>query len=86
MSVPALIAWTQTKLGFAHRGRGMGIWTSCFFLGQFLSPWLSARVETVVGSIQGTFAVAGVAAMIAGAVGLASVLMRKPPVQSPNAA
>jgi MFS family permease len=86
MSVPALIAWTQTKLSFAHRGRGMGIWTSCFFLGQFLSPWLSARVETAAGSIQGTFAVAGIAAMIGGAVGLVSVQLRKPTVQSTSAA
>ncbi|MDI1294494.1 MAG: MFS transporter, partial [bacterium] len=40
MAVPALIAWAQTKLPFEHRGRGMGIWTACFFFGQFSSPFI----------------------------------------------
>ncbi len=38
MTVATLIAWAQTKLPFEHRGRGMGIWTSCFFFGQFFEP------------------------------------------------
>jgi MFS family permease len=33
-----LIAWALSKYGYQHRGRGMGIWGACFFLGQFLSP------------------------------------------------
>ncbi|MEJ2128504.1 MAG: MFS transporter [Woeseiaceae bacterium] len=76
MSVPALIAWTQTKLTFAHRGLGMGIWTSCFFFGQFISPWMSARAEGFTGSVQGAFAAAGVAAMGAAAIGLGWGLLR----------
>ncbi|MDE2042830.1 MAG: MFS transporter, partial [Alphaproteobacteria bacterium] len=40
MTVPVLIAWTQTKFGFANRGLGMGIWTSSFFLAQSQSPRL----------------------------------------------
>lgn len=82
MSVPALIAWTQTKLTFAHRGRGMGIWAACFFIGQFLSPWISARVDGIAGGIQGVFAVTGVAALIGSAIGLMSVLIRRPVVQA----
>ena len=76
MSIPALIAWTQTKLTFTHRGMGMGMWTSSFFLGQFISPWLSARAEAVTGSVQGAFAMAGMAALAAAAVGLAWGLTR----------
>ncbi len=68
MAVPGLIAWTQTKLPFKHRGRGMGIWTSCFFFGQFSSPWLVARVEEMVGTVQSAF-------MVAGAIGLAMALI-----------
>lgn len=71
MSIPAMIAWTQTKLTFAHRGLGMGIWISCFFFGQFSSPWLVARAESVTGSVQGAFALAGIAAAIAAIIGLA---------------
>lgn len=59
MAVATLIAWTQTKLPFEHRGRGMGIWTACFFFGQFSSPWLVARVESVMGTVQGAFVVSG---------------------------
>ena len=40
MTVPTLIAWTQVKFDFAHRGTGMGIWTGAFFLGQSQSPRL----------------------------------------------
>jgi MFS family permease len=76
MSVPALIAWTQTKASFANRGRAMGIWTSCFFLGQFLSPWLTGIAETVTGSVQGAFAVAGIASLAGGAIGFGWVVLR----------
>ena len=68
MSIPVLIAWTQSKLHFKHRGRGMGIWTTCFFFGQFSSPWLVARIEGVVGTVQGAFLAAGVIGLTAAIV------------------
>ena len=70
MSVPSLIAWTQTKVPAQHRGRGMGIWASCFFFGQFSSPWLVARIESLTGSVHGAFAVAGGIGLAAGCIGL----------------
>ena len=36
--LPTLIAWAISKYAFEQRGRGMGIWAACFFLGQFCSP------------------------------------------------
>jgi len=78
MSGPALIAWAQTKLTYMHRGMGMGIWTSCFFFGQFISPWVTSRGESVAGSVQGAFAMAGGAATVAAIIGIAySWLHRK---------
>jgi MFS family permease len=68
MSIPVLIAWTQSKLPFKHRGRGMGIWATCFFFGQFSSPWLVARAESVVGSVQGAFLCAGIIGLTAACV------------------
>lgn len=59
MAVPTLIAWAQGYLPFEHRGRGMGIWTSAFFLGQFLSPLLVSVARGWSGSMQGAFVVAG---------------------------
>lgn len=38
LAIPVLIAWALDSYDFMHRGRGMGIWAACFFLGQFLSP------------------------------------------------
>ncbi|WP_375195306.1 MFS transporter [Sphingobium sp.] len=68
MAVPTVIAWAQTKLPFEHRGRGMGVWTACFFFGQFSSPWLVHQTETLVGSMQGAFLAAGLAGVIAAAL------------------
>ncbi|MBB4612907.1 MFS transporter [Novosphingobium taihuense] len=59
MAVPTLIAWAQGYLPFEHRGRGMGVWTSTFFLGQFVSPLLVSLARTSSGSMQGAFLIAG---------------------------
>lgn len=83
MSVPSLIAWTQTKLPFEHRGRGLGIWTACFFFGQFSSPWLVARAEGITGSVQGAFMLAGIAGIVAAAIGFVSGLNRRSAAAAP---
>jgi len=70
MAVTTLIAWAQTKFPYQHRGRGMGVWTACFFFGQFSSPWLVARVESQLGSTQDAFTVAGMLALAAAVIGL----------------
>jgi MFS family permease len=70
MSVPALIAWTQTKLPFEHRGRGMGAWSTCFFLGQFCSPWFVHQLSTATGSMHGAFICAGIFGVAAAIVSL----------------
>ncbi len=68
MAVPALIAWTQTKYPFEHRGRGMGAWSTCFFLGQFASPLIVHQLSTLTGSMHGAFLCAGVGGLAAAAV------------------
>ena len=64
MAVPCLIAWAQTHLPFAHRGRGMGIWTACFFFGQFSSPLLVSLLRQATGHMQGAFLVAGLVGLV----------------------
>lgn len=64
MAVPTLIAWAQTYLPFQHRGRGMGIWTACFFFGQFSSPLLVSLIRNAAGTMQGAFVVAGILGLI----------------------
>ena len=44
MLIPILVSWALGTLTFHHRGRGMGLWNSCFWMGQFLSPLLVAAI------------------------------------------
>ncbi|MFM5908059.1 MAG: MFS transporter [Novosphingobium sp.] len=71
MTVPTLIGWAQTKFDFAHRGRGMGIWTAAFFLAQSQSPRMVHALVLHSGSMQGAFLAAG----LAGLAGLAAAVL-----------
>ena len=76
MAVPTLIAWTQTKFDFTHRGMGMGLWTAAFFLGQSQSPRLVHLIDAQAGSMQGAFTIAGAAGLAAAVVALVLHLAR----------
>lgn len=78
MAVPVLIAWAQKMLPAEHRGRGMGVWTSTFFLGQFVSPLLVSVARGEAGSMQGAFIIAGVISAV-GAVAAWLLLGRDKP-------
>lgn len=71
--VPALIAWTQSKFSFEHRGRGMGWWASSFFVAQFLSPAVVNLMRGYAGNLQAAFLAFG---MIAAACALLACLLR----------
>jgi MFS family permease len=47
--VPVFVSWALRSLDFRYRGRGMGLWTTCFFVGQFLSPSFVALVGKTRG-------------------------------------
>ncbi|WP_225206074.1 MFS transporter [Novosphingobium huizhouense] len=68
MAIPALIAWAQSKFSFEHRGRGMGVWTSAFFLGQAISPVVVGTVAARAGSMHAAFTLAGLTALVGGAL------------------
>jgi MFS family permease len=74
MAVPTLLAWTQTKFDFAHRGTGMGLWTAAFFLGQSQSPRMVHAIDVELQSMQDAFLSVGSVGVIAGAVGLVVAL------------
>src|SRR5215203_1101898 len=46
--LPSLLTWALSSLTFDQRGRGTGVWTSAFFVGQFVCP-------LVVLAISGAF-------------------------------
>ncbi|MCX7283298.1 MAG: MFS transporter [Novosphingobium sp.] len=68
MAVPALIAWAQSKFSYEHRGRGMGVWTSMFFLGQALSPIVVGNIAKASGGMQEAFLTTGLIGLATAAV------------------
>lgn len=62
--ISALIAWAQGKLSFEHRGRGMGLWASAFFTGNFVSPAVVSAVAAQVGGLKMAFAAFGALAAV----------------------
>jgi MFS family permease len=66
MTVPVLIAWGLNSLPPEFRGRGMGFWSSAFFLGQFISPLVVTGVRKLSGSLLNAFVVFGIICLILG--------------------
>lgn len=59
MCIPILISWGLRELPDAYRGRGMGLWTSAFFLGQFLSPVFVTLLRGWLGGLLQVFVLCG---------------------------
>ena len=74
MAVTSMIFWVSRILRPEHRGRGFGIWTAAFFVGQFVSPAVVGLMNAATGGILATFLVMGVVAAVAG---LAIFLLRE---------
>jgi MFS family permease len=64
MAIPTLIAWALNCLPAEFRGRGMGFWTSAFFFGQFVSPFVVGFVRETVGGILPAFLALGVVCLV----------------------
>ena len=77
--LPSLLTWALGPLTFEQRGRGTGVWTSAFFIGQFFCPLL-------VLALTGAFDSLGTAILTLGlvAVAAAAAVRRTRPVQSPE--
>jgi MFS family permease len=66
--LPSLLTWALSRLTFAQRGRGTGVWTSALFIGQFVCPLVVLAVTAVVGGLGGALVVLGITALAAAAV------------------
>ncbi|WP_405719742.1 MFS transporter [Streptomyces sp. NBC_01537] len=70
--LPSLLTLAMSKLEYADRGRGTGLWTGSFFIGQFICPLVVLALTSAVGSRADALGVlAVVAAGTAVALGLA---------------
>ncbi|GGR96387.1 MFS transporter [Streptomyces humidus] len=66
--LPSLLTLAMSRLDYADRGRGTGLWTGSFFLGQFVCPLVVLALASAVGTranALGVLALAGAAATAA---------------------
>ena len=68
MVMPVLIAWGLNSLPSEFRGRGMGLWSSAFFLGQFVSPLFFTAMRSATGSSVNAFVAFGILCLVLGGV------------------
>jgi hypothetical protein len=65
ITFPLLITWCQSKLHFGVRARGVGLWTSFFFIGQFASTTLVSLFTGPAGGIGGVMVVFAIVCAVA---------------------
>jgi len=70
MALPTLLTWATRGLAFEVRGRGTGIWTATFSVGQFLSGVLVTLLADNLGGLPAAF---GALAICNGVAGLVAV-------------
>ncbi|MFF8195739.1 MFS transporter [Streptomyces bobili] len=67
MLLPSLLTIAMSRLSYADRGRGTGLWTAAFFAGEFICPLVLIGLESVTGSMAHAVGVLGLAsALVAG--------------------
>ena len=74
--LPSLLTWAMSKLHYANRGRGTGLWTASFFLGQFLCPFTLTALQSTTGLRTTAVSTLGLASVIMAAALLP--LLRRP--------
>ncbi|MET9681740.1 MFS transporter [Streptomyces coeruleorubidus] len=71
--LPSLLTLAMSKLDYADRGRGTGLWTGFFFLGQFICPLVVLALASAVGTLANALGVLALAGAVAtAALGLAA--------------
>lgn len=78
IAIPALVLWAVSKIPAEHRGRGMGIWSACFFMGQFTSPLFVTAARDFAGDMQGAFTLLGAVALLGAVVTFLCLLKYRP--------
>ena len=71
LMLPNMLSWLMRLLPPETRGRGTGIWTGAFFLGQFVAPLVATAIAS---RTQGLASVLLIYAVLAGAGAIAALL------------
>jgi MFS family permease len=77
MTIPVLVAWALKILPEQFRGRGMGFWSSGFFLGQFLNPVFVSFATKMSGGLLPAFVTTGVICLIVTVILVGYNLLKK---------
>jgi sugar phosphate permease len=65
--LPSLLTWALGSLSFEQRGRGTGVWTSAFFIGQFFCPLVVLALTGALGGLGTALALLGAVSLVAAA-------------------
>lgn len=63
--LPSLLTLAMSKLDYADRGRGTGLWTGSFFLGQFTCPLVVLALTSAIGTLANALGVLALAGTVA---------------------
>lgn len=72
--LPTVLVWAMSQLHFEVRGRGAGLWTGAFSLGQWLSPIVVTFFSLRMGGLLPSLIVLSMAAFAAMAVALVAIV------------
>ncbi|MFD8653773.1 MFS transporter [Streptomyces mirabilis] len=62
--LPSLLTIAMSKLDFSDRGRGTGLWTASFFIGQFICPLVLIAAESALGTLAAAVGLLGLASAV----------------------
>ncbi|MFF5377446.1 MFS transporter [[Kitasatospora] papulosa] len=65
--LPSLLTLAMSRLDFADRGRGTGLWTAAFFLGEFFCPLVLLGGKEVLGDLASAVGLLGLVALLVSA-------------------
>ncbi|RBY97637.1 MFS transporter [Blastococcus sp. TF02-8] len=63
--LPSLLTWALGSLAFEQRGRGTGVWTSAFFIGQFFCPLVVLALSGAIDGLGSALVVLGALSVVA---------------------
>jgi MFS family permease len=65
--LPSLLTIAMSKLDFADRGRGTGLWTASFFIGEFICPLVLIAVASALGTLAAAVGLLGLSSAVVAA-------------------
>ena len=77
--LPTLLTWAISPLTFEQRGRGTGLWTAAFFIGQFACPLVVLAIAAALTGLSSALILVGAASVLAGFGLLATLTTRREP-------